>query len=69
MRLTAAVAGMLFVGMGTLPAEAQSQSAKYTFQSPTEQYLTMRRAHPPTPGLTPAVIAEDPPKWMGHTLE
>jgi soluble lytic murein transglycosylase-like protein len=70
-----AVIASIGLVMGTVaaasgrPAAAQSQTAKYTFQSPTDQYLALRRAHPPTPGLTPAVIADDPSKWLGQTLE
>ena len=48
---------------------AQTGAAGYNFQTPTEQYLAFRRAHPPTPNLTPAVIADDPQKWRGQTLE
>ena len=51
------------------PAMAQTGAAGYNFQTPTEQYLAFRRAHPPTPNLTPAVIADDPQKWRGQTLE
>ena len=46
-----------------------AQTPGYSFQTPTEQYLALRRAHPPTPSLTPAVIADNPQKWRGQTLE
>lgn len=46
-----------------------AQTPGYNFQTPTEQYLALRRAHPPTPSLTPAVIADNPQKWRGQTLE
>jgi soluble lytic murein transglycosylase-like protein len=67
--LSALVAGALFVALPSRPAAAQSGTAGYTYQSPTEQYLALRRAHPPTPRLTPAVIAEEPQKYLGQTLE
>ncbi|MBC8103952.1 MAG: lytic transglycosylase domain-containing protein [Cytophagales bacterium] len=52
-----------------LVASAQAGAAKYSFQTPTEQYLAMRRAYPPTPALTPALLAAEPRKWRGQTLE
>ena len=66
--LASLAAGTLFLGQAQ-PVAGQSKSAKYTFQTPTEQYLALRRAHPPTAGLTPSVIADDPQKWLGQTLE
>lgn len=41
----------------------------YTYATPTEQYLALRHAYAPTPGLTPEVIAADPARWRGKTLE
>ncbi len=67
--LSALITGALFAALPPRPVAAQSGGAAYTYQSPTEQYLALRRAHPPTPGLTPGVIAEEPQKYLGQTLE
>jgi soluble lytic murein transglycosylase-like protein len=67
--MAALFTGALLLGMKPASAIAQSGAANYTFQTPTEQYLSLRRAHPPTQGLTPAIIADDPLKYQGQTLE
>ena len=38
-------------------------------ESPTEQYLSLRRAYPPRVGLTPQVLSESPRTYSGMTLE
>jgi soluble lytic murein transglycosylase-like protein len=48
------------------PAHAQ---AKFANQSPSEQYLTLRRLYPPRPGLTPQILGADPNTYRGMTLE
>lgn len=44
-------------------------AAAYTYESPTDQYLALRRSYPPVVGLTPGLVAQEPSRWIGHTLE
>lgn len=47
------------------PARAEG----YGFQTPTEQYLAARRMYAPRAGLTLDVVAQEPSKYRGMTLE
>lgn len=57
---------LALLGSGMTPARAQQD---FSYQSPSEYYLTVRRAYPPKAGLTPSVIAQNPNKFRGNTLE
>jgi soluble lytic murein transglycosylase-like protein len=57
---------LALLGSGMNPARAQQT---FSYQSPSEHYLTIRRAYPPRPGLTPAVLARNPNQFRGNTLE
>jgi soluble lytic murein transglycosylase-like protein len=57
---------LAFLGVGILPVQAQQA---FTYQSPSEYYLAVRRTYLPRPGLTPTVLAQNPNKYRGSTME
>jgi soluble lytic murein transglycosylase-like protein len=63
--LAGAFALSIFVA---LPLTALAQS-RYTYQTPSEQYLSVRRLYPPSLELTPEIIARNPGRYRGFTLE
>ena len=63
------LAAPVLAALALIGCAFSAPAARAQTDGPTDHYLALRRAYPPTPDLSPRLLAQNPAAYRGRTLE